>query len=291
MSQGISLNEKAMLVTLSISQWTARKYDKRVSKEVTDQYHTSSDVGRFNKSLISKVAIEAIPRIANEARAFHYENSLAWGDNAERLLPSANYFIYKAKMDSFEIDFLNAVETFATGYPVFVQNSQQILNGLWNSGDYPPDYEIRGKFAFQVQFGAIPDSDDFRVQISDLEIRKIQADIEKRIFLSTSLAMEDLHTRVSTALSHIIDRLSDKDAVFRDSLITNLSDLCALLPRLNVLNDPKIDRVRRDIESRILNHVNPQVLREDHKLRRTTSETAREILDSMSGYTGLAMAA
>ena len=34
-----NLNENAMLVRLSISQWTARKFDKTVSAKAAEQYH------------------------------------------------------------------------------------------------------------------------------------------------------------------------------------------------------------------------------------------------------------
>lgn len=80
-----NLTEKAMLVRLSISQWTARKYDKKISREVASLHNTSSDAGRYNKVLIAKQAIEAIQKIVSESRTYHYINTLAWeGRNNER---------------------------------------------------------------------------------------------------------------------------------------------------------------------------------------------------------------
>src|SRR5438094_45147 len=41
-----TLHHSAMLAALNISQWTARKYDKNVSKEV-EAKHQATDAGRF----------------------------------------------------------------------------------------------------------------------------------------------------------------------------------------------------------------------------------------------------
>lgn len=65
-----NLAEKALLVTLNISQWSARKYDRKVTEEVNDT-HQAKDAGRFNKLLIDKTHLDEIQKIVNEARHFH----------------------------------------------------------------------------------------------------------------------------------------------------------------------------------------------------------------------------
>jgi len=48
----MNLNDRALLVQLSISQWTARKFDKRVTRDVASSHGTTIDVGRYNKVLL-----------------------------------------------------------------------------------------------------------------------------------------------------------------------------------------------------------------------------------------------
>ena len=50
------LNHKAMLMTLSISQWTARKHDKHASSEI-EKSHGAKNAGRFNKLLVDADAL------------------------------------------------------------------------------------------------------------------------------------------------------------------------------------------------------------------------------------------
>ncbi len=47
-----SYSSSAMLVQLSISQWTARKLDKKVSAEVADAKRAAKGAGNYNKKLL-----------------------------------------------------------------------------------------------------------------------------------------------------------------------------------------------------------------------------------------------
>src|SRR5579859_6280593 len=63
------LSNTAMLASLSIHQWSAKKYDKKVSQEVAANHGMrDSSLGRYNKSLIAKKALDKISKIAGAAR-------------------------------------------------------------------------------------------------------------------------------------------------------------------------------------------------------------------------------
>ena len=57
----MSLADKAMVVTLSVSCWTARKQDKKVAEEV-EAKHNARDAGRYNKLLIDKQHLDLLAR-------------------------------------------------------------------------------------------------------------------------------------------------------------------------------------------------------------------------------------
>ena len=48
----MKLTDKALLAQLNVSQWTARKYDKKVTQQIADQHNTIVEAGRYNKSLL-----------------------------------------------------------------------------------------------------------------------------------------------------------------------------------------------------------------------------------------------
>jgi hypothetical protein len=113
------LQESAMLVTLTVSQWTARKHDKSVSAEV-DQTHGAKDGGRYNKLLIRKDALDPIAKIESAARTYLYKMTFAWGDNGDRLLPAALFLEFSQTMSQFRIEFEQRVRDFVAEYPALV---------------------------------------------------------------------------------------------------------------------------------------------------------------------------
>jgi hypothetical protein len=46
------LSRKATLVSVNVSQWTARRLDRKVTDEVNRQHNAAKDAGRYNKLLI-----------------------------------------------------------------------------------------------------------------------------------------------------------------------------------------------------------------------------------------------
>ena len=65
--------------------------------------------------------------------------------------------------------------------------------------------------------------------------------------------------------------------MFRDSLVTNANELCELLTKLNVTNDPKLEQARQALESAI-NGKCAEDLRKSDDLRLQTKAKVDEIL-------------
>lgn len=51
-TQNGSIHARALLVWLTISGWSARRYDRQVTNKVNAQYAASTDAGRYNKHLL-----------------------------------------------------------------------------------------------------------------------------------------------------------------------------------------------------------------------------------------------
>ena len=130
----MNLTEKGILVTLNITQWTARKFDSKATAKVNKAYK-ANDAGRFNKLLISKEHLDVIQKIVTEARNFHYDNSMPWGDLGERLLPSTNFFEYTQGLSEIKTRFEDAVRTFCKEYQNMKEEARARLNGLFSEKD------------------------------------------------------------------------------------------------------------------------------------------------------------
>jgi len=279
----IELQNKAMIITLNICQWSMRKYDKKVSDEIDYQYN-ANHAGRFNKILMDQdERSKLIFQTANSARTFHYFNTLAWDDNNGRILPSLNYLPYITKMSELKNLYFIYTEDFFQIYPSLKEAQKLRLNGLYKEEDYPSLENLRNKYRFDVKVSPLPVAEDFRVQLNQEEVEKIKKDIESRMFDSQANAMKDLWGRLHEAIKHIVNRLSDKDAIFRDSLIGNVVELVQILPKLNIANDQNLEGMRIEVEKNICS-LNPEGIRKNATLRKETAKKAEDLLDKMKGY-------
>ena len=279
------LSQKAMLVKLSISQWSARKHDKGASAEVQANHGAAADSGRYSKNLLSKLATKPIQTAANTARTFSYSNTLPWNDSGFRILPSANFLRYSDGMRVHQQEFESCVNVFLNDYHIFRSNAEYDLGSLFNPQDYPDDAKISGLFAFETEIQPMPSAADFRVTLNQDDADRIKSQIENKVNANIEAATNDLWRRLYDATAHMASKLSDSDSIFRDSLVSNLCELCDLLPALNLTDDPKLEEMRREIESRLCNF-EPDALRKNPVERATAAKEADEIATLMAAYMG-----
>lgn len=287
-----SISERAMLVNLSIRQWSAQKTDKRVTREVADSHGSDVSMGRYNKSLVAKSALDKIKRIATDARTFHYARTLPWADDGARILSSAGYLDYAQQMRRYSDAFGAAIDELCeeTTYDALVADARVRLNGLFNPADYPTLRQLRARFGFDMRVLPVPSGADFRVQLGDAETAAIQSHIEQTVRASIDAAMADVWSRIRTALSHLSTSLNEyqvtDDGVqhpFRDSVIGNIRSLVAILPSLNITGDPDLDAITAEIAQSIA-PCEPDSLRECTSFRADTARRADEILAKMEAF-------
>lgn len=298
-----SLTDRAMLITLSIRQWSATKHDKRVTKEVSDNHGSDVNMGRYNKSLLAKDALDKIKKVSGAARLDHYARTLPWADNGARILTSAGYFDYCKAMQDHRAEYDSAVDHFIQAYERYVLDAKGRLNGLFDPSDYPgiewdgrggilsvSTSTVRACFQFSVSINPLPDSADFRVQLGDEVVEEIRRDIAERQQSVIDTAMRDVWTRVHAVVSHMSERLAafqnNGDKVinpFRDSLVSNIAELVDLLPSLNLTGDAELSRIAGDMKRSLLSY-SADELREQDSVRERVKADADRILATVGDF-------
>jgi hypothetical protein len=282
-----NLSRKAMLAMLQIKKWSAKKHDKRASQEVATNHNASKLAGAYRKNLLpgQSNALEDVQKACDEARTFHYQNTLPWGQDGSRILPKENYFTYVEQMRKYRHDFERAVKAFVREYPTLRDNAKNLLGTLHEEADYPNAAEIESKFRFDNVFLPFPDAKDFRVDLGDDEVSEIKSQIARQSTDAVTLAMREAWGRLHEGVSRMVERLADPDAVFRDTLVSNLTELCEVLPKLNVNDDPALAKMCDQVKEKLTART-PAELREDKGAREKTALDASSILSMMSGYMG-----
>lgn len=287
-----TFSQTAMLVSLNVRAYGAKKEDKSISREVAATHGTTTDAGKYNKVLVPKDKLEPITKACGAMRQFHYENTLPWLDEGIRILPAANFETYKARMVELQDTYDGAVRAFVNDWQNIIADARVRLNGMFDIRDYPVD--VRGRFGCALRFMPIPDQGDFRVLIADSERDILRDQIADTLGEAQTAAMRDLWERVAEAVKAMAERLAAYKTVivdgkakvespFRDSLIENLRDLCGLIPRLNFAGDPQLEAIRQRIQADLLATDAP-TLRDRQTVREDVAAKADAIARDISEF-------
>ena len=280
-----------MLVELSISTWTGRKLDKRASQDVTAQASAQKGVANVNKKLLGDCAeLDAVQKFTANARNVHYAMTMPWSDTGLRLLPTTQYFKYHREMTTLQAEYARQVDVFLQAYDWEISQAQVKLGGLFNSDEYPTADSLTSKFKFKMNYMPLADAGDWRVDIGNEAKDVLATQYESYYATQLQTAMGDVWSRAHDALAKMSERLDYADSntkkVFRDSLVTNVTDMIELLGACNVTGDPVMARAQRDLDE-AMRGITPDALREDPHLRAETRRKVNEVRKTIDNLPSL----
>jgi hypothetical protein len=284
------LSGSALIVNMSLSVWTGRKLDKRVSEEVDQQNSTKTRAGNYHKNLMAGSGkLEEITKVANAVRTWHYTVTQPWGDNGDRVLNMASFVDYKSRLTEYERQFATAVNNFLNDYDTMVAAAAFQLGDLFSRDDYPHRDQIVGKFGFRYAFSPLPMAGDFRVDIGEEGLREMQDHYEGVLSTRLNDAMKDAWDRLYDVLTRMSERLTDdvgpdgepKRKIFRDTLVENTLEVCSLLRHFNITGDTRLEAMRMQLED-AMRGIDAASLRESDMLREQTKRKVDAMLDRFS---------
>ena len=280
----------ALLVELSVSQWTARKLDKSTTEElVKDKNAQDKGAARVNKHLLAgRSELEVINQYVTETRGFVYDNTLPWSDSGIRLLPSAKFMEFNTQLQEREDKFYGLVQEFVTVYPSLITAQAMALGDMFNRTDYPSADDIAHRFSFNVNYMPVPASGDFRVDVGNEAQKELQEKLSKLADQRVESAINGFKQRLLEHLKRMSDRLGvdviageAKPRKFHETLLENAHELCELAESLNIINDQQIEQARKALKKAI-NGVDIKDLRKDMGARTEVKSQVDDILNKFS---------
>ena len=280
------LSSSALIVNLSLSVWTGRKLDKRVSEEVDFRAATKTRAGNYHKNLLAGSSkLTEITKVANAIRSWLYGVTQPWGDNGDRILNMAYFLEFKDRLTDYEQQFGLSVNNFLNDYDTLVAAAAFQLGDLFNREDYPMREAIESKFGFRYSMTPLPQSGDFRVDIGEDGLRELQSQYESVLEQRVVGAMTEAWERLHDCLTRMSERLEDSDdgkrKIFRDSLVENAIEICGLLKSFNITGDVRMDEMRKQLED-TMRGVDADALRNSDSLREQTKRKVDAILNKFN---------
>ena len=182
-----------------------------------------------------------------------------------------------------EDTFWKEAENFISQYEDKITEARQELGSLFREEDYPDVEIIRSKFSFEVAVNPLVNSSDWRVSLGSEAEEKVKSRIEEQLMSSYNEAAKEPWERLKKVLDAMVERLSDPESRFAGTLVTNIFDLCEVLPGLNIGNDPHLIQMVEEVKKKVAN-VSPKDLRDDPEFRKETAEAAKELAAKVDEY-------
>jgi len=273
----MSINEKAMLVKLSISQWYNRVIDRKVTDEIAQKYEVTEQEDKYVKTLLPRIAVRNIQSAINDLRTFHYTNTLPWRDDNVRILSSSNFFQYQQGIAARRAKLEEAVDDFVEKYPKWLDYARKVKKGLFDETQYPTASGIRDHYRVSVTFMPFPNVADFRIDIDSNELERIKKQTQAALVDALNSANQHLIDRLYERVHLLYSALNDPEKIFRDSTVTSIIETADLVERLNVTND---DRVNSAVAASraALQDVHPDMLRSSPDFRNKVALRCAELL-------------
>lgn len=284
----MSISSSAVLAELNISIWTANKLDKGATDSVLASNSASSGSAQVRKNLMAgSNKRKKIADYGARARLYHNQTTLPWSDKGSRLLPTSLFMEYKQNMNTIERNMNAMIQDFFDSYDDLVLDAKLHLGSLFNANDYPSIDSLKDKFGFKLVFSPLPESNDFRLDIPQMDMQELASKYESAFNDRLNDAMRENWDKLHKTLTHLSEKLTENEEDteskkrYHDSLITNATELCGLLTHLNITKDPKLEEARRSLELTMLG-VDIEDIKEHADVRSNVKNKVDEILNKFN---------
>jgi hypothetical protein len=254
---------RAVIALFKTGAWRALKTHGAETREENAR-HGLTDEARVQVRICSHPALAALTKLHAEARAEHYRLTLPAADEGWRILPGARQIEHAANMAALAARHTSTVAEFVAAYDAERATAPQRLNGLYIPSQWPCAGEVAQRFQFSTRYLPIPSLGQWDIWIQE----------------SAAEAEADFKNRLSDAVRKLAGKLADPKAIFRDSLVSNLAEICALAGDMNLRDDPAIAAIAQ--QGAALAAIPADTLRNDATARKDIAGKASALCSMFS---------
>ena len=289
----IDMRNYATMIRLRMRKWTARAKDSRVARGAAKAEGATEQAFSVYKKLLAGADEKRakVASIIDSARMRHYEMTLPWSTtgvdesgrrDGPRLLPNTLYMDYISVMAEAKRDMRIALDEFKTAYPTLIESARHALGTAFDETEYPTVESLDERFALDYDVSPIPTGVDFKgLPQQQIDALKVKMDDTIRTCLEN--AMQDVWSRLHTAVSKMAERLSDPEKTFHDTLVGNVREVVQLGEHLNATKNPKLSALLQRAREELC-AIEPEALRKSVSLRERVANDATDILRQMARH-------
>ena len=225
-----------ILTDLSFEKFAPTKQNKTMVSMYANASQSDARMHRGRTDLVESSWVSEIKSLESEARVLYHENTLSYQRRGMRLLPTARIVPYQDELARVKKKWELAVDDFVAKWEVILDDARQRLNGDFDPAKYPSTSSIRSRFAMVVEFMPMPDNGRLPSYLEDAAESVLDGRLKE--------AGKELRTRLIDKLTHLADKCAsvggESSGKFYTSNVTNVLELCELLPDMLIGDDPEL---------------------------------------------------
>jgi hypothetical protein len=279
----MTLIDTTVLIRLKRKMFDPYAFDSYQTAKVEHETGVTK-AGRYNKRLfLDCFELSDTNSAFNDVYRYVNSNSVPWLDDGVRWVHVGPAFMdFRAGVEQLIKVARGKVDILASKWDMLVAKDMTRLGSLANSGDYPSN--IRTKYDIDFRVMPMPNVSDFRVAISDDDKQSLARAVEDAKANATKHLISEMLEPLTKAAKKLAIPSGEDGSVFRDSLITNISDVLERAKKLNFLNDPTVNQLIDDIDRSVGRYsVAPDILRENTAARSQAHAQMSDIISKMAG--------
>lgn len=255
-------------------------------EEVGDTYGADARLLSAGKKIIDvrHEAFRRLTAIRTRVVQFWRSMTLPYVEPGIRLIRQCDIDPFVTKMNDFKEELAQAETDLDTVYDQIKTDARKRLGRLYNLDDYP--LAIRGLFSLEYDFPSI-EPPSYLMQLNPDVYHQEQERVARRFEEAVTLAEQAFVSELAKLVSHLTERLSagpdGERKVFRDSVVTNLTEFFERFKHLNVQSSVQLDQLVEQAQ-RLVRGVEPQELRDNNALRQhvaTQLSQVQSVIDGM----------
>jgi hypothetical protein len=242
-------------------------------------------MGNFSKHLLKNSNnFKAVQTAMYELYRYHVQNTLPWLDEGLRILPSNTYMEYTQEMDGYRALVQSAVRRLQFTWASEISQDAHRLGQLFNPDDYPDQSKLPDLFYVDLAFLPVPDTADFRVDISEQHKQSLTQAIHDAEQSAATHVLEQLLEPLQRMAEKLRVPIGEDGAIFRNSLTENLLDTAARMERINISEDQTIAAAIQQVKTLAKTAVlRTDQLRENPTIRQDTATEVEAMLANLGG--------
>jgi hypothetical protein len=200
-----------------------------------------------------------------------------------RLIRQSDVEAFAHTLEGFREELTQAEADLNAVYGQVKDDARQRLGRLYNPADYPP--EVRGLFAVAWDFPAV-EPPAYLMRLSPELYQQEQERVARRFEEAVQLAEQAFVGEFARLVSHLTERLAGGEGaerrIFRDSMVTNLTEFFEKFRHLNVRSSQELDCLVEQAQE-LVRGVTPQELRDNAGLRQHVAAEMSQVQARLEG--------